>query len=234
MMLSHEDFEDQIRFEDGSINLLVIENRAEMSKLVGELVRQSEGLDGGFSLFEGAEELEISKALKIIMNPFSLFEQLKDIDSGAISILKKSILGEGNYEKAASLIAEISHFINHVLREEDSRLTVGEQPSSAMLIKLMDVHASLSCDSVVESICDYVSLCKKYTKSRVYVFVNLKSFLSDCEISEFYKFAMYEKIDLLIVESSEKALLECENETIIDADLCEIHRKGGNNKVFEV
>lgn len=234
MILSHEDFEDQIRFEDGLINLLVIENRAEMSKLVGELVRQSEGLDGGFSLFDDIEELEISKALKVIMNPFDLSEQLKDANAGAISILKKSIVGEDNYEKASSLIADIDHFVNCILREEDPRLMVGELPSSAMLLKLMDVHITISCDSVVESICDYISVCRKYTKLRVYVFVNLKSFLSDYETSELYKFAMYEKINLLMVESSEKSLIECENEIIIDADLCEIHRNGRNSKVFEV
>jgi CRISPR-associated protein Csn2 len=234
MILSHEDLDEQITFRDGEVNVLVVENRAEMSKLVGELVRQSSGRDGGFSLFDGTEEMEIEKSVKVIMDPFSLPWQLKEADAGAISSLKKSLVGEDHYEELSSILSAVGLFTDRAIKDEDPRLTAGEPPTAALLLKLMDVHLTLSDDSLVEAICDYLSVCRKYTKWRVFVFVNLKCFLSENEIRELYDFAMYEKINILMIEASEKPLMDCESETIIDADLCEIHKKGGKRKIFEV
>ena len=59
-------------------------------------------------------------------------------------------------------------------------------------------------------------------RKRLFVFVNLKSFLSQGELSKLYEFAFYEKLNLLLIEGISRDKLDGERIVIIDDQLCHI------------
>lgn len=100
---------------------------------------------------------------------------------------------------------------------------MNEIDSVESLIKLYNVSIDSSEKSLAEQLLLYMKICRDFFKKKLFVILNLKSFLSKDEIELFYKATFYEKFDLLLIESSQKeAPRDCEKVKIIDEDLCEI------------
>ena len=57
---------------------------------------------------------------------------------------------------------------------------------------------------------------------RLFVFVNLRSYLTDEQMQELIKEVIYQEIQALFIENQERACLEGGMRYIIDKDYCEI------------
>lgn len=91
------------------------------------------------------------------------------------------------------------------------------------LCKLFDLKIEVESETFLEKIIDYISTCSEYQNIKVFVFVNLKTFLSPEDLKLFYKYVFNNKIQVLLLENSEHYILNEEIITIIDNDLCEIN-----------
>ena len=80
-----------------------------------------------------------------------------------------------------------------------------------------DLHLSL-----IHILLEMMRLHRECFRKRLFVFVNLKAFLSENEITLFYQSVFYEKLSVLLLESGQKEpVRSCEEMRIIDKDLCE-------------
>ena len=75
----------------------------------------------------------------------------------------------------------------------------------------------------MERLAEYLKLLHQLCKIQVIIFVNLKTYFSQDELEELYKFAFYEKLFLVLIENREKPKLKEEKVCIIDADGCIIN-----------
>ena len=90
-------------------------------------------------------------------------------------------------------------------------------------LKLLDLHIDSEVMTLPERMLEYMKLCRRFFGKKLFVFLNLKSFLSDRELELFYGTVMYEKFDILLVEGTQRGkTCSCERVYIIDSDLCEI------------
>ena len=62
----------------------------------------------------------------------------------------------------------------------------------------------------------------EFEGEKIFVFVNLKSYIPEAELEALYKTAIHHKLKLLLIESTDRALLKHEKKLVIDNDLCEI------------
>ena len=88
------------------------------------------------------------------------------------------------------------------------------------LSKLYHVEIDCGGGSLLERIMDYLRVMAKICSVTSYVFVGLKQYLSEEDLNQLYKFVFYEKIHLLIIETSQMPLLTVEKGWILDKDLC--------------
>ena len=77
-------------------------------------------------------------------------------------------------------------------------------------------------ESLAEKILDYFELVEEYDKKKLFIMVNLRSYLSDEEMKMFMRDVLARKIQVLLIESSERSVLDEEKRYIVDADLCVI------------
>ena len=78
--------------------------------------------------------------------------------------------------------------------------------------------------SELDRICDYISVVNEITGKDIFIFVNFRDFFKLDELKEFYKFASYKKIFLLMIENKVNDVCdEYEDVFILDEDLCEIY-----------
>ncbi len=75
-----------------------------------------------------------------------------------------------------------------------------------------------------EQLLEWMLMQRELLGKRLFILYGIKPLLCDDELVAFYRSALYEKLDLLLIESYQREpLLEEECITIIDKDLCVIY-----------
>ena len=92
------------------------------------------------------------------------------------------------------------------------------------LYKMMDLKVEENLDSYLEQILNYINVVREVFNTKLFIFVNLKDYISDEEYEEIYKYIQLNKINIFLIESKvPKESYNWEKLWIIDEDLCEIY-----------
>jgi CRISPR-associated protein Csn2 len=226
MKLSHNTLDAPISFEDGIINILVVENAGQMSRYISDLKLQIDGFDGEFVLSESGIPVPICGAVDLVLDPFTLNPNSREIINLIHGIISKKSKDENHYIESNGLLASVECYISDLMAEQDDLLKVTEEINISNILKLLGVKFVISGESLLESICDYLAVIVKYSKIKLFVFVNIRSYLNSEDISMLYDQISYHKQNVLFIERCESSKFEKERITIVDEDLCEIRKFG--------
>jgi len=191
-----------------------------MSKLIIDLIAQCNNLDGGFTLWNNSNIIQLHKTADVIINPFSADINRRDILTQLYKRMEHDALGEDLYMHTNKLLSEIEIGFRNIINSQDLNIE-SDSPDVLGLIKLMNVHFEVS-DSLLEKMCDYMDTCREYLGIRLFIFVNLKSFITGSELYQLYDHSRYNKHILLLIENRQSETIESESVRMIDEDLCEI------------
>ena len=99
--ISSHNWEHQIKFNDGSTTLLVIEDSDTFRKYITELKSQIEGLEGDFAFSNEKDSLSFKDRFAIITNPLQVDFTDKRIQTKITSLMKnhKHVLAYHNSKK---------------------------------------------------------------------------------------------------------------------------------------
>lgn len=87
-------------------------------------------------------------------------------------------------------------------------------------IKAVGIEFADNYDSLAEKILDYMELVREYDSEKMFITLNLRSYISDDEMNKFVNDVVARGYKLLMVENSEYPIIEHEKRYIIDADKC--------------
>lgn len=143
-----------------------------------------------------------------------------------ISLLYKLLEKETFLKDHSALLGDISvsvsKFLSALFVEQPFLLSYKEF-GPMDLFKMSDIRFEENYSNLTEKIICYVNEMIALKKSKFFVFVNLKSVLSDEDLLLLYHHCRMEKVGLLLLESSRlRPFLSEERATIITEDLCEI------------
>ena len=224
MILGHYDLNSPIVFDEGQINLLVIENPSYLSKIIQEFVSQNEGKDSGFILSEKNKDLPLSENITVIIDPFTFTPNEHDVLNRLYSHMKNDALDDECYIDTNIMLSAIETMLERITLRQPMQLKF-DNIDLIKIFKLANIHFDMS-ESLLERICDYIAIYTEYRKIKIFVFINLKSYLTTEEITQLYTFVQYRKIHILMIESHQSEVLDREKIRIIDNDLCEIDLGG--------
>ena len=149
----------------------------------------------------------------------------------------------GNLAKGSPLIKKLIFFVSYLTRAESHYLETKEmlgkweqylmklsldvvgtfgfsKISIETLIKAAGICVDDDYDNLGEQLLDYFELVQEYDGKKLFILVNLRSYLSDAEMNLFLQNIIERDIQILILESSEHPILEWECRHIVDADFC--------------
>lgn len=126
-------------------------------------------------------------------------------------------------EDIIHLQGEIISYLEKLIKRVPYPLDFDVEENMAGLLKLCHVEIDDQGEILVEKIMSYIKALKQFCNVNIIFFVNLKSYLSQQELEELYKFTFYEKISLILLENSAKEKLENESICVWDRDLCIIN-----------
>ncbi len=230
MILIKKDLINKITFEENVVNILVIENKNYFISVIDELLKQSKGEEGTFSIFFNNNELKFSDKVEVIDSVFNLDLKNKKILNKIYIELEKSILDSEFFVYSKELEYKIFQFICRLSESYDFPLSFNDNIDWKEIFKTISLRLSTSFNNKIEEIIEYIELVNKVLNKNIFVLINFHSFFNKDEIKEFYKQCFYKKINLLVIESKEPDIILLDEKLfIIDENLCEINLFHQNN-----
>lgn len=224
MILGHYVFEKPIVFYEGKIQSLVVENPNQFTEFLTEIMNQMEGFEGRFILTDDEKELPLYKGVDLIFNPFTLDPNSKKaVKSLYDSIVETAFDGALAFktDRTFSLIRE---YLNEVFSLQEIDVECRKTIDMMGLLKAGDVGFRTEFDGILDRVISYVSTSMAYVNPDLFIFINLRAFLSEDQIHIFHDFLLYEKISALFIENKDFRKREIDTVKIIDKDLCEINK----------
>ena len=219
MRLIHTEAGLDIHLDEMVPSIVTLENIERFSEYINELLCQFEGESGGFVLSEREKTLPLSKHSTLVLNPFS-------ISCNEPKILKR-VYAELN-EEALSVHAELTAEINSYIISYLDQLVGGVhyplrfelEMDIPGLLKLYGVKLDETDTDLLTRLTDYIKLSHRILGVVLFIFVGIKSYLSNDQLRHLYHEMQNEKAIFLDFESRYIDKIAEESHTLFDKDWC--------------
>lgn len=221
IQITHVHLETRLTISDEFVQVLIVENPTEFYNMVSDLDGQFEGREGAFVFSTGGQIISAGKYGAMIADIFHfdlndkkllalLYKRLECVAFG-----EKIALFNELTAKAVTFLEDLSFFVPFALEYDEP------QPSD--YLKSSGLKFAKTYDSLEEKIICYINALIELKQCEFFIFVNLKSVVSDEKLEQIYAHCRAEQVGLLLIEDGKRRkLLTCEKAIIITEDLCEI------------
>lgn len=222
MILKYPNLETEIIWNENIHgNELIIEHPTFFRDFVKDFYFHKD--DGsGISLTENGKSLKFSDEIDTIINPLKLDFGNRKATTNLLKILAKASLSENYYLETSKLKTKIIKYLGDVINSENFYFEVeADDFSLDQIAKAINFHVVNDEDDFVELLTDYLEMMRELAKTKLFVFIALRSFVSDEELSRLYHNIQNREINILLIEDQTRSnILEIPRITI-DSDLCE-------------
>lgn len=215
-------FENIIQLNDEKVLSIEIENKSYFYRLISNIysIINSEIVEEITVYDIENKELNISNKTKIFINFFNFeFDSKKYTND-----INKYIINEMDENDKISLLKSYNKLIEtfiKILNKSDLPLQILEDITVDNIIKNLKLTIN-SKNNLLDNLMLLIELEKTLKTNNLLIFVNLKQYLTNQELIELYKYAIYNKIKILMIDSqSYGGTLDYENKLIIDSNLDE-------------
>lgn len=213
-------FENQIEFLDDHINVIEIENKKYFYRFINNLYKLNEEEQDSITFYEQNEEKKFNKKIKIYLDFFDLQFHSKKTNTEILKYLSDSIAEEDKItlQKEYSKVIKI---FKKMINNFDLPLTIEEEINTETISKTFQLKITEK-DNLLDNLLLLIDLENTLKLNNILVFVNLKQYLSKNELIELYKYSIYNKIRILLLDSqSYGGTIKYEKKLIIDENLDE-------------
>lgn len=208
-------------FNINDIFILSIENKKKFRNICFNLLNNLNDYDKFILTKNHCNKLETSKYIDVINNIFNL-----DINKIFLNRLYKNLIQYNNeflLDKKIKLSTIINEYILDISSDYNYDFSMTSDINLLDILKSVDLKICIESD-LLDIILNYLKLSNELYNYDIFIFFNIKQIFSTTEIEEIYKFCRYNKLKLILIESSlSYKNLDYEKHYIIDNDLCEIY-----------
>lgn len=201
---------------------IVVENQTLFRSIICDIHEQMTGSSSTFVLSENFSPLDIRKNLDLITSfvPFEVNQ--KDIISKLYNALKSKAVDSENFQRTQELYSYISKYLFELSSSADKDLIYDVPDDINGILKAFNVRFNDRDMTLPEKIMEYMLISEQLKGTKVFVTVNMRSFISDKKTEQLFKSVVLHKINLICIENKEYSRLDTEKVIIIDEDMCVI------------
>lgn len=214
--------DNDISVSDEYIRILEIESKEYFYRVINDFnnIQNGNVLEDLYIYNSDLSEINLSNKLNLVIDYFNmdfnkksnLLKLNKYIESRVLE--KEKLLLSDLYKKIYKLFSNI-------VEEIELPIIIDDSYSVSDFIKLLEFKIS-NKNNLLDNLFLLIDVTKTFNLDKLLVFVNLKQYLSDEDLIEFYKYVIYHNCDVLLIENVlYKKLIEYEKKLIIDCDLVE-------------
>lgn len=212
--------DNDIILDSNHITSIEIENKKYFYNFVKSLFDISNNQKNDDIVFYDSNEKEILPSIEIINNYFEI-----DINTKKnISELHKLIvnnLDENMIQELTNNYNKVCRTFNKILGNIELPLVIQQEYENDLFLKALKVSINMK-DNLLDNLLLIIDVNRLLKLYNIIIFVNLKQYLSKEELKELYKYAIYNNIQILLIDSqSYGTTIEYESKLIIDDSLDE-------------
>lgn len=219
MRLVNRKYGLEFQLSENEVLNIVCENRIVFESMIADFIGELNGGEGAWILSNNEEEISLSKSAEIILNPFSVTCNDRKILSAVYKELH-TIADQIYPELFAEANSKILNFIDSIVIDVPYALEYNPSGDIEGVFKTYDVKFDEELPTLEERVISYIKTTSQVLRKKVFILVNIKSFLEDSAIQQLYKESMYSKVLLILLESKDYPKLDGEKKVLIDSDLC--------------
>lgn len=212
---------NQIDF-DNNIFSIEVENKVYLFRIIQEFNKINNGeISDVISVFDNKyNEINIKNKFDLYFDFFNFDINNKKIHSKIYEHIINNLSEEDNV-KIINNYNKIMKIFNKELSNLNLDININEEILSDNIIKNIKIKVEQK-DSLLDNILQLIDINILFKLNEFLVFINLKQYLSKIELIELYKYAVYNGVNLLLIDSySYGPTLFNEKKLIIDNDLNE-------------
>lgn len=221
-------FDNEIEFSEDYIHVLQIEDAKLFARIVSSInngINDINPLQENILFLEEDNEVKMSKDIMLIIDIWNFDFNQKKIQTALFQHMEKTFQIE--YERMHqfnTLIKKLEIDAMDVWNELPFEFSYKENISITEYLKLIGLK--IKCEEnhgIVERIFSIIDIVEYFRVAKLVVFVNIKLYLNPKELQEVYKYALYKKVPLLLLETGkEKETMQNEKILFVDSDYDEI------------
>ncbi len=222
MNLVTEYLENSMEIKSKTINTLVIEDTKQFASFVRGLLEATNKENEKFELIEDFKKLDMSKNVEMIFDVFTIEANSSSILKKLYTELEEDLNSQDMYLKKVDLESLIANITDDLIYRSRFSLSSGEI-SYQNLFKAITIEFDYEKTSVLERLTEYIKVSYELLGKKLFIIINLDSFLYEEELLELEKFLEYNDIKVLALQNTiRREVNSSENLKIVDKDLCEI------------
>lgn len=213
--------ENILQLKDDKILSLEIENKNYFYRIINDLYSLSNlEIVEKITFYDSNNKELNNNKLKIFVNYFNF-----EFDSKKYTTdINKYIVNEMDENDKNSLLKAYNKLIDtflKILNKSDLPLQILEDITADNIIKNLKLSINPK-NNLLDNLLLVIELEKTLKTNNILIFINLKQYLINQELIELYKYAIYNKINIILIDSQcYGGTLEYENKLIIDNNLDE-------------
>lgn len=222
MKLCHPDYTFQMEFREGIVQKLVVEAPEVMSEFIIDLKDQLQGNEGKWCLSHEGEILRVSDSCDLIMDIFDVDINQRKILNVLYEEMAHEIMDTNLLVDWRNVNSNVEMILNQAIDGIGYDISFGEVELKA-LFKLVDLQFREKAEDHVSYLLEYLQLMSEVRKIRLFIIVNITSFLTRPEMEYLYEEMAYKKYNLLLLDVQNMVVKkEMEHTIILDKDYCVI------------
>lgn len=223
MKLVHSELSGELLKDKTIFTEWIIESPELFARYLQELYGQYAKCEGKFVLSQDIKELDISKYVEIITDPFAVDLNGRKIINKLYTELNELSKTEMMYTKTLQLAQHIQEYLLDLESNTNHILQFNSEMDVTGLLKTMDVKIEDCTEKFFERLVCYIKNVIGVLSVKVFVFINLRSYLTDNQMEELIQEITYQEVHALFIENQERTCLKGGIRYIIDKDGCEIY-----------
>lgn len=208
--------------QEDKITCLVLEQPKLFYEMVADIHAQIDGSSGMVAFSNHNEVLQPSKAV-VLLTQFIPFEvNSKPLLNALYAKLKKASQSEEMFMQTHELFGNMETYLSALSEKFESDLTWNAPEDITGILKAASVRFYDEQQTLAEQILDYMLIYREHIGERLFVTVNLRSYLGNQETQALFRSVLLHKMQLLCIENKAYAPLPEMHTVIVDEDYCVI------------
>ena len=220
MKIVHPKINSKIEISDHEISVLVIEEPEFFYELLIDIKKQTNNFEGNTVLSVHNEHVSFHKYVELITDPLAIEMNSRTIIKKVLVAMEKCGQDAVYYERTQKLMAEIETYINDLSLNFDTEIECHDI-SFQQILKAAELTVADEYSRLVDRIYAYMELIREFEGDKLFIFVNLSSYIKNERLQEFVNTVVGHSFRVLLIDSHDFERLEKENRLIVDCDLCE-------------
>ena len=222
MIFQHRQLEKTLEWtENNHLCELVIESPVFLRQVLKEFNNTDE--KHSLSFTEAEKLLSFENDIGVICNPLKLDFNNRRATTTLLKMLVKSSLSETFYLETSKLKSKIVKYLGSLIDNENFNFeVVSDDFSIDDLAKATSLHIVGDEDDFIELITDYMTMMTELASTKMFIFMNLRSLLTEDELIRLRRNLDNRQINVLMVEDVDRGKLDGVQRIIVDKDRCEV------------